>query len=71
LQDAVSEREATPTDCPAPSPFVACSELFVPRTKMFILKQNLMVPADLRTHIGVTRIGVRYAAMRNSGRWGI
>ena len=40
---------------------IARGELFVSRTEVLLLKQNLMVPADCELHIGVVRIGVRHA----------
>jgi hypothetical protein len=57
----VSAGNAIPTESAGHSPLITRGELFVFRTEVLLLKQNLMVPADCELHIGVMRIGVRYA----------
>jgi hypothetical protein len=62
----VSAGNATPAKSAAPSTSHR-GELFVSRTELLLLKQNLMVPADCEPHIGVMRIGLRYAGCAAMG----
>jgi hypothetical protein len=52
---------------PAPSPLIAVN----PHADVLYLKQDLLGSADCEPYITVISLGVRYGAMRISGRWGI
>jgi hypothetical protein len=55
---------------PAGSPLIAVNASH-PHADVLYLKQDLMGSAGLRTYITIISLGVRYGAMRISGRWGI